>query len=139
MMDDAPAAVSTLKQLKALGVELAIDDFGTGYSSMGYLKRFPVDYLKIDRSFVSGLGAGAEDDVITSGMVSLARALGLTVIAEGVETEQQLVQLREMRCESAQGYYFAKPLPGETLTEWLDAEVEGKVAYVPGASYDTNS
>lgn len=125
MMDDAPATVGTLEELKALGVELAIDDFGTGYSSMSYLKRFPVDYLKIDRSFVSGLGGGAKDDVITSGMVSLAHSLGLTVIAEGVETEKQLVQLREMGCDAAQGYHFAKPLPGEALSEWLAADVGG--------------
>lgn len=74
---------------------------------------------------MSGLGGGAKDDVITSGMVSLAHSLGLTVIAEGVETEKQLVQLREMGCDAAQGYHFAKPLPGEALSEWLAADVGG--------------
>ncbi len=122
VMNDAAAAVVALSSLKGLGVELAIDDFGTGYSSMSYLKRFPVDHLKIDRSFVSGLGAGAgEDEVIAAGMVSLAHALGLRVIAEGVETEGQLARLREMGCEVAQGYYFSEPLDAEALEAWLAA------------------
>ena len=121
-MSDAAAAVVALSKLKALGVGLAIDDFGTGYSSMSYLKRFPVDYLKIDRSFVSGLGQGSgEDEVIAAGMVSLAHALGLRVIAEGVETKAQLTHLGEMGCEVAQGYYFAKPLEGDAAVAWLAA------------------
>ena len=123
VMNDAAAAVMALSGLKALGVELAIDDFGTGYSSMSYLKRFPVDYLKIDRSFVAGLGAGTGDDeVIAAGMVSLAHALGLRVVAEGVETEGQLARLREMGCDVAQGFYFSKPLDGDALAAWLAAE-----------------
>ena len=123
VMNDAAAAVVALSSLKGLGIELAIDDFGTGYSSMSYLKRFPVDYLKIDRSFVSGLGNGAGDDeVIAAGMVSLAHALGLRVVAEGVETEGQLTRLREMGCEVAQGFYFSKPLDSEELAAWLTAE-----------------
>ena len=122
VMSDASAAVVALSKLKALGVGLAIDDFGTGYSSMSYLKRFPVDYLKIDRSFVSGLGEGTGDDeVIAAGMVSLAHALGLGVIAEGVETGAQLARLKEMGCEVAQGYYFAMPLEGDAAAAWLDA------------------
>ena len=121
-MSDAAAAVVALSKLKALGVGLAIDDFGTGYSSMSYLKRFPVDYLKIDRSFVSGLGEGSGDDeVIAEGMVSLAHALGLRVIAEGVETKAQLARLGEMGCEVAQGYYFARPLEGDAAAAWLAA------------------
>ncbi len=123
VMNDAAAAVLALAGLKALGVGIAIDDFGTGYSSMSYLKRFPVDYLKIDRSFVAGLGEGTGDDeVIAAGMVSLAHALGLGVVAEGVETEGQLARLREMGCEVAQGFYFSKPLDGEALTAWLATE-----------------
>ena len=116
VMNDAAAAVETLSGLKALGVELAIDDFGTGYSSLAYLERFPVDYLKIDRSFIERLG---EDDGVAAGMVSLAHALGLRVIAEGVETESQLARLREMGCEVAQGYYFSEPLNDEALAAWL--------------------
>ena len=123
VMNDAAAAVVALSRLKALGIGLAIDDFGTGYSSMSYLKRFPVDCLKIDRSFISGLGEGTGDDeVIAAGMVSLAHALGLSVVAEGVETEAQLSRLRNMGCEVAQGYYFAKPLEGKAAAAWLAAE-----------------
>jgi EAL domain-containing protein (putative c-di-GMP-specific phosphodiesterase class I) len=121
-MDDASAAVGILQSLKALGVRLALDDFGTGYSSMGYLKRFPVDYMKIDRSFVEDLGEGGEDEAIVSGMVGLAHALGLGVIAEGVETESQLTRLREMGCELAQGFHLARPMPGEALPGWLTAD-----------------
>ena len=129
VMKDAAAAVVALRGLKALGVELAIDDFGTGYSSMSYLKRFPVDYLKIDRSFVAGLGNGdGDDEVIAAGMVSLAHALGLGVVAEGVETEAQLARLREMGCEVAQGFYFSKPLDGDALAAWLATEAEGNGA-----------
>ena len=119
VMDDAAAAVETLCGLKALGVELAIDDFGTGYSSLSYLKKFPVDYLKIDRSFVEHLGE--DEGMIAAGMIGLAHALGLRVIAEGVETEGQLDRLKEMGCELAQGYYFSEPLNDEALAAWLAA------------------
>ena len=118
-MVDAPSATTTLQELEGLGVRLAIDDFGTGYSSLSYLKRFPVDYLKIDRSFVDGLGQEAEDTVIVSGTISLAHNLGLEVIAEGVEREEQLALLREMRCDQAQGHYFSKPLSSEAAGELL--------------------
>lgn len=113
VMEDARSTIDTLKELKSLGVSLAIDDFGTGYSSLSYLRRFPVDYLKIDRSFVDGLGEHPEDTVLVSGIVDLANALGLKVVAEGVETEEQLALLRKMGCDLAQGYRFARPLPGE--------------------------
>ena len=120
VMSDAPTADSTLKELKALGLRVAVDDFGTGYSSMSYLLSFPVDYLKVDRSFISGLSAGGtKDEVITSGIINLAHALDLGVIAEGVETEEQLARLRGMDCEAAQGYYFAEPLPEEDFARWL--------------------
>ena len=120
VMSDAPVADSTLKELKALGLGVAVDDFGTGYSSMSYLLSFPVDYLKVDRSFVSGLlTGGTKDEVITSGIINLAHALDLGVIAEGVETEEQLARLRGMNCEAAQGYYFAKPLSEEDFARWL--------------------
>ncbi len=120
VMSDAPAADSTLKELKALGLRVAVDDFGTGYSSMSYLLSFPVDYLKVDRSFVSGLfTGGTKDEVITSGIINLAHALDLGVIVEGVETKEQLARLQGMNCEAAQGYYFAKPLPEEDFARWL--------------------
>ncbi|MDP9457558.1 MAG: EAL domain-containing protein [Actinomycetota bacterium] len=113
LMEDAPSTIATLEELKSLGVGLAVDDFGTGYSSLSYLRRFPVDYLKIDRSFVDGIEEDSGGAVLVSGIVDLGHALGLSVVAEGVETEGQLGLLRGMGCELAQGYHFARPMPGE--------------------------
>jgi EAL domain-containing protein (putative c-di-GMP-specific phosphodiesterase class I) len=111
VMADAQEATNTLSQLKALGVRLAIDDFGTGYSSLSYLKRFPVDTLKIDRTFISGLGIGAENQAIVQAVLNLGQALQLTVVAEGIETPTELEQLRGLGCRFGQGYYFGPPLP----------------------------
>jgi diguanylate cyclase (GGDEF)-like protein len=119
LMEDAPSTGATLKKLKALGIRVAIDDFGTGYSSLSYLKRFPVDTLKIDRAFIGGLGTDLEDEVLVSGMIGLAHALGLGVVAEGVETEQQVASLKEMGCTLAQGYHFSRPLSKEAATALL--------------------
>lgn len=122
LLGDGSASVSMLEDLKALGVKLAVDDFGTGYSSLAYLKRLPVDYLKIDRSFISGLGTGAkasDDETIVSAVMGLARAMKLGVVAEGVETEEQARCLREMGCEIVQGYYFARPLPTGEASSYL--------------------
>jgi diguanylate cyclase (GGDEF)-like protein len=116
LMEDAPSTVAPLKQLKDLGVRVAIDDFGTGYSSLSYLKRLPVDTVKIDRSFVNGLTSDLEDEVLVSGMINLAHALGLRVVAEGVETEQQAARLKAMGCEMAQGYQFYRPVSAEAAT-----------------------
>jgi EAL domain-containing protein (putative c-di-GMP-specific phosphodiesterase class I) len=110
VMQDAEAAVTTLHELKTLGIQLAIDDFGTGYSSLGYLKRFPIDTLKIDRSFISGLGQDAQDTAIVRSVLALARSLGLSVTAEGIETTGQEAQLAELDCDRGQGYLFARPL-----------------------------
>jgi EAL domain-containing protein (putative c-di-GMP-specific phosphodiesterase class I) len=115
LMDDADTAITVIERVRALGVRLAIDDFGTGYSSLGYLKRFPVEFVKIDRSFVDGLGRDAGDAAIVSAVVGLAHALSLEVVAEGVETEQQLAALLELGCDKAQGYFFAPPQPAEDL------------------------
>jgi diguanylate cyclase (GGDEF)-like protein/PAS domain S-box-containing protein len=113
------SASNTLRRLKDLGIQLAVDDFGMGYSSLSYLKRFPVDFLKIDRSFIAGLGqdidGASKDRQIVSAMIDLTHALGLKAVAEGVETAEQLAQLRNMECDLAQGYYYSKPLPGEAL------------------------
>jgi len=115
LMADPAAGLKVLQDLRSLGVELAIDDFGTGYSSLSYLKRFPVDVLKIDRSFVDGLGDDPEDTAIVTAIISLGRALGLRVVAEGVETERQLAELRRLGCDRAQGFMFARPGPASQL------------------------
>ena len=116
-MEDGPPAIETLQELAALEVQLALDDFGTGYSSMGYLKRFPVKFLKLDRSFVNGLEEeGSESKAILSAMIGLAQALDMEAIAEGVETAEQLARLREMGCEMAQGKYFWEPLSSEAAS-----------------------
>jgi diguanylate cyclase (GGDEF)-like protein/PAS domain S-box-containing protein len=119
LMDDADSSARALAALKALGVRLAVDDFGTGYSSLAYLRRFPVDALKIDRSFVCDLDRGARDAVIVEAVVGLGRALGLRVVAEGVETPSQLARVRALGCDQAQGYYFARPAPPAGLCELL--------------------
>jgi diguanylate cyclase (GGDEF)-like protein/PAS domain S-box-containing protein len=119
-MRDAAATTATLAALRALGVQVAIDDFGTGYSSLAYLKRFPVDVLKVDRAFVGGLGTNPEDTAIVGAMIGLGRTLGLAVTAEGVETAAQVAHLRALGCTSAQGYYFARPLDAEVLTTLLE-------------------
>jgi diguanylate cyclase (GGDEF)-like protein/PAS domain S-box-containing protein len=111
VMDDAEATLAILTELKALGVKLAIDDFGTGYSSLVYLKRFPVDQLKIDRSFVSGLGSDPDDSAIVASVVGLARAVGIVAIAEGVETAEQLAALQQLGCALGQGYLWSRPVP----------------------------
>jgi diguanylate cyclase (GGDEF)-like protein len=121
VMADAETTVETLHALKALGIGLAIDDFGTGYSSLSYLKKFPVDTLKIDRSFVDGLGEDAQNTAIVQSVVALAKALGLSVTGEGVETEAQCRRPRELGCERAQGYLFARPRPAAEISALLFA------------------
>ena len=105
--------------LTDIGVRFAIDDFGTGYSSLSYLKRFPVDTLKIDRSFVEGLGADSQALAIVQGIVALAKALNLSVTGEGVETPAQHTQLRELGCDRGQGYLYARPLAATDLAGLL--------------------
>jgi diguanylate cyclase (GGDEF)-like protein/PAS domain S-box-containing protein len=120
VMADVEQTIGVLRRLKALGVRLAIDDFGTGYSSLGYLKHFPVDVVKIDRSFVIGLDTNPVDSAIASAVIGLAKALGMTTVAEGVETEAQLNHLQSLGCEVMQGYYFSRPLPGSAFDELID-------------------
>ena len=124
IMRNAEEAVSMLNELHALGIGLAIDDFGTGYSSLSYLKRFPVDRLKIDRSFVSDIGESSDDETITSAIIALAHSLNLQVIAEGVETSTQLDFLKERACDEMQGYFFAKPLPHDAIPGMLQRGAE---------------
>jgi diguanylate cyclase (GGDEF)-like protein len=121
MMHDTETAVARLKELKALGISLAVDDFGTGYSSLSYLQRFPIDILKIDRSFVAGIDGDAEQSALARAIVRLAQTLQLNAVAEGVETESQLVRLRELGCRYAQGFYLALPQDATALGEVLKA------------------
>ncbi len=111
--------MNTLRSLKELGVRLAIDDFGTGYSALAYLKRLPIDVLKIDQSFVKALTTDPADATITETIVQLASGLNLTTIAEGVETLEQLLLLGSYGCNRMQGYLFGKPVPAETFEGWL--------------------
>jgi len=119
VMHDADINLGTLSALHRMGIELSVDDFGTGYSSLSYLKRFPVSKLKIDRSFVRDLEVDSDDRAIASTIVSMGRNLRLTVLAEGVETAEQLALLRNMDCDMAQGYYFSRPLAAADITELL--------------------
>ncbi|MFN8535981.1 MAG: EAL domain-containing protein [Thermomicrobiales bacterium] len=130
-MRDAAVTSATLAALRELGVQVAIDDFGTGYSSLAYLKRFPVDALKIDRSFIAGLGNSAEDAAIVGATTGLGRTLGLAVTAEGVETAAQVAHLRALGCDLAQGYFFARPLEPCAFGALLDT---GLIADLPAAT-----
>lgn len=122
LMQDVEGAMATLAGLHDLGVRLSIDDFGTGYSSLLYLRRYPVDYLKIDRTFVAGLGAESQDEAIASAIIGLAHSFGLKVVAEGVETDQQLELLRDMGCDLGQGYLWSRPVPPDQLPATLRAK-----------------
>jgi diguanylate cyclase (GGDEF)-like protein/PAS domain S-box-containing protein len=115
LMSDVKAATVALRELRSLGLHLSVDDFGTGYSSLTYLKRFPVEAIKVDRTFVNGLGIDAEDSTIVEAVVKLGHSLGLQVVAEGVETPLQLSRLREIGCDRGQGYLFGRPRPAELI------------------------
>lgn len=121
LMRDTESAITVLDSIKALGARLSIDDFGTGYSSLAYLRRFPVDAVKVDRSFVAGLTENSEDAAIVNAVVNMAHALGLTVVAEGVEHSHQVELLEELGCDFAQGYYFARPQPVTHLMDVIEA------------------
>jgi EAL domain-containing protein (putative c-di-GMP-specific phosphodiesterase class I) len=127
-MHNAEESIGVMRQLKSMGVGLSLDDFGTGYSSLSYLKRFPIDVLKIDKSFVRDIPEDANDLAIVSAIIAMAHALGLKVIAEGVETNAQWHFLRDCGTQLAQGYYFGRPLPATDLEGLLgqhDAPAQG--------------
>jgi EAL domain-containing protein (putative c-di-GMP-specific phosphodiesterase class I) len=123
IMDNADLAARMLKELQSLGVQLSLDDFGTGYSSLAYLHRLPIDTLKIDRSFINRLDTDSEQLEIVRAIITLAWNLGMDVIAEGIESNKQLVQLRALRCEYGQGYFFAKPQTSEGATALIAADL----------------
>ncbi|HLK46138.1 MAG TPA: EAL domain-containing protein, partial [Acidimicrobiales bacterium] len=126
-MDDVRRTADVLTRLKELGVKVAIDDFGTGHSALGYLTSFPIDVVKIDRSFIDGVEADQVKSAIVSAVINLSAAIGSTTVVEGIETVEQLTHLRELGCTTAQGYFFARPGPARSLASMLAA--------VPGARW----
>jgi diguanylate cyclase (GGDEF)-like protein len=126
LMDDPKSAQSTLRKLRDLGIETSIDDYGTGYSSLAYIKQLAVNELKIDRGFVSGMEADKRNAAIVRSTIELGHNLGLTVVAEGVETEHELEQLRRFGCDVAQGYHLGRPMSAEALETWLVASAGGR-------------
>jgi EAL domain-containing protein (putative c-di-GMP-specific phosphodiesterase class I) len=121
MMADVQLSLQRLTELKRLDVKLALDDFGTGYSSLNYLQQFPVDILKIDKSFIDAINTDNRKSVLTATIIKLADDLGLQPVAEGIERTDQLDKLLELHCDLGQGYYFARPLPIEGLEQLLTA------------------
>jgi EAL domain-containing protein (putative c-di-GMP-specific phosphodiesterase class I) len=119
LVEESASAAATLEALSEIGVHLVLDDFGTGYSSLAYLNRFPFNALKIDRSFVEGLGVEQERTAIVEAIIGMARALSLDAIAEGVENRAQLSELRRLGCDYAQGHLFSRPLPAEKVTSLI--------------------
>jgi EAL domain-containing protein (putative c-di-GMP-specific phosphodiesterase class I) len=119
LMDDVEETIEKLQKIREKGISISIDDFGTGYSSLNYIRRFPLDILKIDRSFINDIGAGHEGISIVRAIVSLARNLGLDVIAEGVETDEQLTFLNSLNCRKIQGYFYHRPIVSESFLDLL--------------------
>ena len=115
LLQDVEETMQTLRALKELGVAIAVDDFGTGYSSLNYLKDFPIDTLKIDRSFIQAMHDDSRDTLLAQAIVAMGRSLQLRVIAEGVETAEQLALLVGFQCDEAQGYLLARPMPAEDM------------------------
>ena len=119
VMQNAERATRLLAAIKQMGVRIAIDDFGVGYSSLAQIKRFPIDTLKVDRSFIRDLEKNAEDRAITEAIISMGKTLSLTVVAEGVETQEQQTFLTDHACDAMQGYYFSKPIDREQFANFL--------------------
>lgn len=124
LIDDVQKAISILQGFRNLGLITALDDFGTGFSSLSYLKRFSLDYLKIDQSFVRGIPHDANDVAITNSVIALAQSLNMGIIAEGVETEEQANYLKEKGCNKLQGYYFSRPLNSQDFTLLWEQRLE---------------
>jgi EAL domain-containing protein (putative c-di-GMP-specific phosphodiesterase class I) len=127
VIQNTERAGKVLNEIKKMGVRLAIDDFGVGYSSLTHLKRFPIDTLKVDRSFIRDLPEDAEDKAITEAIIAMGRSLSLTVVAEGVETEEQQNFLRGLECDEMQGYHFSKPIAADAFAELLQRTLASKL------------
>lgn len=121
LASDPDVAVEILQRLHKTGIHIAIDDFGTGYSSLSYIKRFPIDCLKVDRSFVQNLASDSDDVKLVTAIIALAHSLHMTVVTEGIETAEQLAVVRDLKSEEGQGYLFSRPLPLAELIIWLDS------------------
>lgn len=128
LLDDSERLLATIADLRAMGVQIAVDDFGTGYSSLGYLKQLPANSLKIDRSFIGDLSSGSKDAAIIRAIIAMAHGLSLEVVAEGIETGEQLEALQAMGCDAVQGYLIARPGPAAELQSLL--QVENPIAWV---------
>jgi EAL domain-containing protein (putative c-di-GMP-specific phosphodiesterase class I) len=129
LMKRAESATFVLQQLRATGVQISVDDFGTGYSSLSYLRRFPIDALKIDQSFVRQITMTPEDTTIVSAIISMGQSMKLRVIAEGVETQKELVFLQDHQCDEGQGYYFSRPVCPEEFAKLLESGVQETVMH----------
>ena len=123
MIDNPRRAINILNELKEIGLKIALDDFGTGYSSLGQLKHYPIDTLKIDRSFIKEIPFDSDDKALTKAIITMGKTLGMIVIAEGVETIEQQQFLQEHGCDLIQGFYFQKPLPADEFDQWYRSYV----------------
>jgi EAL domain-containing protein (putative c-di-GMP-specific phosphodiesterase class I) len=123
VMQSPERVTKLLAAIKKMGVRIAIDDFGVGYSSLAHIKRFPIDTLKVDRSFIRDLAGNAEDRAITEAIIAMGKTLSLTVVAEGVETQEQQTFLLSHGCDAMQGYYFSRPVPQEQFASFLRQHV----------------
>jgi EAL domain-containing protein (putative c-di-GMP-specific phosphodiesterase class I) len=135
LMTDIERSVKTLTQLRELGVSLALDDFGTGYSSLNYLQRFPVNMLKIDRSFVKDVLSNPDSATITDAIIALAKSLRLTITAEGIETKEQRDYLQARGCDEGQGFYFSRPANADTITKLLKDSLQSDAASIALATH----
>jgi len=134
VMQNVERVSRLLRAIKASGVHIAMDDFGTGYSSLAQIKRFPIDTLKIDRSFIRDIPRNTEDKAIAEAIIAMGKTLAMTVVAEGVETAEQAEFLRTRGCDEMQGYYFSKPLAPEPLAELVGAQAPARRAAPPVAT-----
>ena len=121
LMDEIPGVAEALRALHELGVKIAIDDFGTGYSSLSYLKRYPIDKLKIDQSFVRDMTSDSGDAALVAAIIAMGRSLNIPVIAEGIETDEQLAMLRANGCDMGQGFHIGRPMPFDDLLQWISS------------------